>query len=65
MLMKLRILVSVYLDAKCYSAQKIIFARDVESECFDGDLMTIYRSCRFLFGVNCIVDFKIQDYAAV
>lgn len=65
MLMKLRVLVSVYLDAKCYSAQKIIFSRVVESECLFDDFMTIYRACRWLFGVNCIVDFRIQDYAAV
>lgn len=65
MLMKFRILVSVYLDAKCYSAKKQVFARVIESELSYGDLMTLYRSCRVLFGPGCIVDIKIQDYETV
>lgn len=64
-IMKVRLLVTVYLDSKCFSQQKQIFARVVERDSSSIDCMEIYKSCRVLFGDSCIVDFKLQDYAAI
>ena len=63
--MKVRVLVTVYLDGKCFSSGKSVYSRFVERSIYDFDLKEIYRSLRQLYGDSCIVTYKIEDNAAV